>query len=126
MRSLDALFRWTMIPGGLSITTNRSSWNSTRNSSSNVASKAGSLYTRWVEITYPREWSYRIIGTHEKLILQLVEAVMGDHPHTVGETRASAAGNYVAIKLTVEVRDQAHRDEIFGRLKADEAVKIVL
>jgi len=79
-----------------------------------------------LELQYPREWAYRIIGTHEKLIRQLVADILAELPYELDASNASATGRYVALHLRVEVRDEAHRNEIFGRLKADEAVKVVL
>jgi len=79
-----------------------------------------------LELTYPREWAYRIIGTHEKLIRQLVDDILGDQPYELAPSNESTTGRYVSMHLRLDVRDEAHRDDIFGRLKADEAVKIVL
>ena len=78
------------------------------------------------EIHYPCDWGFRIIGTHEKLIRQLVAEIAGDLEHTLEESNTSAAGNYVSLRLTVLVRDEEHRNEIHQRLTADESVKMVL
>ena len=78
------------------------------------------------EIHYPCDWGFRIIGTHEKLIRQLVADVAGEHKHSLEPSNTSAGGNYISMKLTVEVRDEEHRNEIHQRLTADEAVKMVL
>lgn len=79
-----------------------------------------------LELTYPREWAYRIVGTHEKLIRQLVADILGDHPHELEPSNESTTGRYVSMHLRLNVRDEAHRDDIFSRLRADEVVKIVL
>lgn len=79
-----------------------------------------------LEFSYPREWAYRIIGTHEKLIRQLVDDILGELPYRLDPSNASATGKYVSLHLKVEVRDEEHRNAIFGRLVADEAVKVVL
>ncbi|MEM8882503.1 MAG: DUF493 domain-containing protein [Planctomycetota bacterium] len=79
-----------------------------------------------LEITYPTEWGYRIIGTHEKLIRQLVEDLLGERAYTLAPSNESATGRYVSLHLRVTVDDQAHRDDLFRKLKADEAVKVVL
>ena len=78
------------------------------------------------EITYPCDWGFRIIGTHDKLIRQLVEEIAGDLKHSLEESNTSAAGNYISLKLTVEVRDEEHRNEIHKQLTDHEAVKMVL
>ena len=78
------------------------------------------------EIEYPCEWGFRIIGTHEKLIRQLVLDVLGDLAHSLEPSNTSATGKYVSLHLRVQVRDEAHRNEVHAALMADEAVKIVL
>ena len=79
-----------------------------------------------LELSYPREWSYRIVGTHEKLIRQLVADILGEHPYELTPSHESRTGRYVSMLLKTEVRDEAQRDEIFGRLVGDESIKIVL
>ncbi|MHC4939118.1 MAG: HP0495 family protein [Planctomycetota bacterium] len=79
-----------------------------------------------LELTYPREWAYRIIGTHEKLIRQLVDDILGEHPYEIEPSNESTSGRYVSMHLRVEVMNQAQRDDIFARLIADETVKVVL
>jgi len=78
------------------------------------------------EIRYPCEWGFRIIGTHDKLIRQLVAEVVRELDHTLESSNTSAGGKYVALHLRIEVRDEAHRNEIHAALMADEAVKTVL
>ena len=78
------------------------------------------------EITYPREWGYRIVGTHEKLMRQLVADILGDQAYELHPSHESETGRYVSMHLKTEVRDEAQRDTIFQALVADEAVKIVL
>ncbi|MHC4954821.1 MAG: HP0495 family protein [Planctomycetota bacterium] len=78
------------------------------------------------EINYPCEWGFRIIGTHEKLIRQLVAEVLGDRPHGLEPSNTSATGRYVSMSLRVEVENEEDRTAINDQLMADESVKIVL
>ena len=78
------------------------------------------------EIQYPCEWGFRIIGTHEKLIRQLVATVVGDRPHKIEPSHTSATGRYVSMSLHVEVKGEDDRKEIHHALMADETVKMVL
>ena len=78
------------------------------------------------EITYPCEWGFRIVGTHEKLMRQLVADILGEQPYALAPSRESATGRYVSMHLKTEVRDEDQRDAIFQRLVADESIKIVL
>lgn len=78
------------------------------------------------ELQYPREWGFRIIGTHEKLLRQLVAEIVEDLAHSLEPSNTSAGGKYVSMSLTLEVRDEAHRNDIHQRLTAHETVKMVL
>ena len=79
-----------------------------------------------LDLNYPCEWGYRIIGTHEKLIRQLVTDILCEQVFHLEASNESKTGRYVSLHLKTEVRDEAHRDEIFQRLVADEAIRIVL
>ncbi len=78
------------------------------------------------KIQYPCDWGFRIIGTHEKLMRQLVAEIVEELEHTLEPSNTSAAGKYVSLRLSVQVRDEEHRNEIHQRLTAHEAVKMVL
>ena len=78
------------------------------------------------EIRYPCDWGFRIIGTHEKLIRQLVTELVGEVAHTLEPSNTSATGKYVSLHLRIEVRDETHRNDVHAALMADESVKIVL
>ncbi len=78
------------------------------------------------EIDYPCRWSYRIIGTCADSIRSLVVTVAGDDAHDLEPSRASSSGKYVSFKLTLLVRDEAHRHEIFHALAVHETVRHVL
>ena len=78
------------------------------------------------EISYPREWGFRMVGTHEKLMRQLVADILGEQAFELASSNESETGRFVSMHLKTEVRDEAQRDEIFQRLVADESIKIVL
>ncbi len=78
------------------------------------------------EITYPCRWSYRIVGLSESGVRALVLEVIGTEDHTIHGVRPSSQGSYVAVKISVVVRDEDHRLDIYNRLLASEIVKVVL
>ncbi len=78
------------------------------------------------EITYPTQWTYRIVGTDEASIRSRVEAIAGDRPYVLAPSQESAKGNYVSQRFELEVTDQADRDTIFAALQGDPAIKMVL
>jgi len=78
------------------------------------------------KIQYPCDWGFRIIGTHEKLMRQLVAEIVEELEHTLEPSNTSAGGKYVSMLLNMQVRDEEHRNEIHQRLTAHESVKMVL
>jgi len=77
------------------------------------------------EITYPCSWSYRIIGTDEDVMRDVIEVLAGDVMHSVETSRTSSSGKYIALVLTVEVRDEDHRLGIYHLLTKDPCIKYV-
>jgi putative lipoic acid-binding regulatory protein len=78
------------------------------------------------EITYPCRWSYRIVGLSEAGVRALLLEVLGEGEHTIDGVRPSSKGSYVAVNISVEVRDEAQRTRIYDQLLASEIVKVVL
>lgn len=78
------------------------------------------------ELTYPRRWTYKIVGTDEPSLRDLVADVARGRPHEVAPSHTSAKGKYVSLRFEIDVVDQADRDTIFAALKNDPAVKMVL
>ena len=78
------------------------------------------------EIDYPTDWGYRVVGTSEEALRALVAEVLGDDEHVILAVQPSSKGAYVSLRMTVTVRDEAHRDRVYQQLVAAEVVKLVL
>ena len=78
------------------------------------------------QIDYPCSWSYRVIGESEVALRAAVREAVGAHPHEFVAGRSSAQGRYVSCTLTLTVRDEPHRLEIFRALAQHEAIRYVL
>lgn len=78
------------------------------------------------EIEYPCRWSYRIVGTCADSIRARVVEVAGEIEFELEPSKASSSGKYVSFQLTLLVRDETHRHEVFHALAADESVRFVL
>ncbi len=81
---------------------------------------------RGPDIEYPTRWGYRIVGTSAVALRALVQEILGEHPHTLTASRTSRSGRYVSYHLTLVVRDEAHRLEVYTRLRAAETILRVL
>jgi putative lipoic acid-binding regulatory protein len=77
-------------------------------------------------ITYPCRWDYKIIGADAQRLRGVVALIMKDIEHTVADSNRSPGGKYCSVALTVMVRDEAHRDQIFMALRDHEDVIMVL
>jgi putative lipoic acid-binding regulatory protein len=75
---------------------------------------------------YPCPWSYRIIGTSEAAIRSRVRALLGDAGYEIVHSASSATGRYVALRLSLVVRDEAQRLAIYRDLGSDATVRYVL
>jgi len=77
-------------------------------------------------IEYPCKWSFRVIGSDEPLMRKAVEITMGDSSYSLLVSNASKTGKYVSLNLETVVRDEGHRNQIYGDLKAAPTIKMVL
>ncbi len=78
------------------------------------------------EISYPTQWSYRIVGTCADTIRTLALEIVGDLEHTFEASRASSSGKYVSYRLALVVEDETHRLSVYERLGADDTIRYVL
>jgi putative lipoic acid-binding regulatory protein len=77
-------------------------------------------------ITYPCRWDYKIIGADAGRIRAVIAAVVTDAEHTVADSNRSRGGKYCSVALTVTVRDEAHRNQVFMALRGHRDVIMVL
>ena len=78
------------------------------------------------ELTYPRTWTYSVIGTDKERIRALADEVLSDRPYLLEAGNESKGGKYVSLRLEVHVKDEADRDAIFQSLKDDPSIKMIL
>ncbi len=79
-----------------------------------------------VEIAYPCEWKYRVIGEERERIEEAVRSVMGERPHTLTFSKTSGKGNYHSYELSTLVHNEEDRTELFRQLKEHDHLKMVL
>ncbi|NQV35294.1 MAG: DUF493 domain-containing protein [Phycisphaeraceae bacterium] len=77
-------------------------------------------------IQYPREWSYRIIGSDEQALRQAASESLGSLAYRVTLSNQSRGKKYLSMNITLNVETQAMRDQIFSALKRHAAVKFLL
>jgi putative lipoic acid-binding regulatory protein len=77
------------------------------------------------EITYPCEWSYKIIGNNIDKILEAIEIAASGLKYDVTPSNISKNGNYYSLNLTLTVPNEVVRDLIYQKLDSSDSIKIV-
>jgi putative lipoic acid-binding regulatory protein len=77
------------------------------------------------EITYPCEWSYKIIGNNVNKILEAIESAVPGLKYDVTPSNISKNGNYYSLNLKLTVPNEVVRDLIYQKLDSSESIKIV-
>lgn len=79
-----------------------------------------------LEIKYPCEWSYTVIGADEALLRNAVSEVFCGKEHCLEFSKKSNTGKYISLTAKTIVADEEERVKIFTMLGKHPAVKIVL
>ncbi|MBG80900.1 MAG: cytoplasmic protein [Phycisphaerae bacterium] len=79
-----------------------------------------------LELEYPCQWEYRVIGGDEAAMRAAIEEVMEGRSHEVMAGGASAGGKWLTLIVTLEVVDEEERLALYEGLRNHEAIKIVL
>jgi len=79
-----------------------------------------------VEIEYPCEWKYKVIGEECEKIENAVKSVMGGRPHSCTFSKTSNKGSYHSYEIKALVHNEDDRTEIFHQLKKHDDLKTVL
>ncbi len=79
-----------------------------------------------LELSYPCEWPYVVIGPVEADLRSAVHDIVQNRTHTVTVSNTSAQGKYVSLKVLVVVRSDEDRVGIFEALKNHPATKVVI
>ncbi len=79
-----------------------------------------------LELTYPCEWRYKIIGQDIELIKCAVKDVILERTHTIDHSNASCSGKYNSMNLDLLVQHEDERQFIYEALKAHQDIKMVL
>jgi putative lipoic acid-binding regulatory protein len=85
-----------------------------------------SLDDKAFKVIYPCLWVYALIGKEETALRDTATSILVGRTYTVEFSRKSAYGNYCAIHIEVEVKDEEERNRIYQAFKSSEAVKMVL
>ena len=78
------------------------------------------------EITYPCDWSYKIISSDKDYIAKTIPELLESHEYEFAESNQSRTGKYTSFSISLQVNSEEERDNIFNILKCLPSVKMVL
>lgn len=79
-----------------------------------------------LRIEYPAPWAYKIIGPDADAMKQAVADMIRDRQYTLTVSRESETAKYTCLNLELTVESESHRLALYGALKANPCIKIVL
>ena len=82
--------------------------------------------TEQLEMEYPCQWLYKLIGTDETSLRQAVFEVIDVQGVTIELSNTSSGGNYVSINVSVRVSNASERTGFYDSLRAHRSVRMVL
>ena len=79
-----------------------------------------------LEIEYPCEWAYTVIGADEGLLRKAVAEVLCGKEHCVEFSKKSKEGKYISLVAKTKVNDEDERVKLCTLLSKHPAIKMVL
>jgi len=79
-----------------------------------------------LELTYPTDWRYKIVGSEREKLEQAVHEVILEREHTLGSSNVSRTGKYISMNLDLLVQNEDERQFIYEALKSHQHIKMVL
>jgi putative lipoic acid-binding regulatory protein len=79
-----------------------------------------------LEIEYPCEWIYKIIGRDVSLMKAAAQSIVNGKECVIDVSRGSSNGNYICLNLKITVSSEHERTSIFSALGTHSDIKMVL
>jgi putative lipoic acid-binding regulatory protein len=79
-----------------------------------------------LELEYPCNWCYKVIGNDKESVTNAVKDVLDEREHKLTHSNASKGGKYVSMNLDMLVHNEDDRQFIYEALKKHNDVKMVL
>jgi putative lipoic acid-binding regulatory protein len=79
-----------------------------------------------LELEYPCNWTYKVIGKEREVLEQAVRDVICERTHTLEHSNQSCSGKYLSMNLDLLVHNEEDRNFLYEALKAHQNIKMVL
>lgn len=83
-------------------------------------------FNKKVEIEYPCDWTYKVIGEDTGKLHKAVNASIKSENFEVTFSNTSSKGKYFSLNVRIKVESEEQRNEVYQRLKNHVDVKMVL
>jgi putative lipoic acid-binding regulatory protein len=81
---------------------------------------------RNLQLKYPCDWIYKIIGADQNDMKSAVSEIIQDRTCSITLSRSSEKSKYHCLNVETTVDSESHRKIIYEALKAHKAIKMIL
>ncbi len=82
--------------------------------------------TEKLELDYPCQWLYKIIGQEENALLSAIKEIFSDTEHTKKHSNTSSSGKYISYNVELTIHNEESRNFFYMALKEHPAIKMVM
>ena len=82
--------------------------------------------TEKLELDYPCQWLYKIIGQEEDALLCAIKEIFADTEHCLNHSNTSSSGKYISYNVELTVQNEESRNFFYMALKEHPAIKMVM
>jgi len=78
------------------------------------------------ELSYPREWGFKLIGKDKEKLKEAITEVMGEKEHLSSPGNASRTGKFHSYNASCNVESKEERDRLFKAFQDHDDVDMVI
>ncbi|NLE01873.1 MAG: DUF493 domain-containing protein [Fibrobacter sp.] len=78
------------------------------------------------QITYPCNWTYKIIGLNKKSMIDASQAILNHHSYSLKDSNSSKSGKYISLEINLIVQNEEQRNNIYKEFVQHESIKMVI
>ena len=78
------------------------------------------------ELSYPREWGFKLIGKDKDKLKEAIKEVMGEKKHLSSPGNASRTGKFHSYNASCNVESKEERDRLFKAFQDHDDVDVVI
>ena len=84
------------------------------------------LHNQKPEISYPCEWTIKIIGSNEKTMREVVSSIIKDRSYAATCSNTSRTGKYISLNIKLTLISAEEKQDYYAKLSAHTEIKFVL